>query len=292
MKIVKLKGGLGNQLFQYAFAKNLEKESREPVSLDIGQYSLLENDNIRVPRLLDLQISVPVASQEEISRVLHFKQNKHPLSFQYRATIAMEAMLNKKYFLEKSRMYHDCSTLMNYSYFDGYWQSYKYCDSVKSILFSEIKTRAPLSLTTSHMIDRVSSENSVFIGIRKGDYEKEAKHYGHFENEYYIHAMTYISKRVDNPVFYIFSNDIRWCKEKMRWDGFNVVYREPDQQVNDLEEFFLMKSCKNAIIINSTFHWWAAYLMDNPDKIVVHPSKWFFDNKPIDIYHPEWVAVD
>ena len=61
------------------------------------------------------------------------------------------------------------------------------------------------------MIDHVSSENSVFVGIRKGDYEKEAKHYGYFDNEYYIRAMSYISERIDNPVFYIFSNDIKWC---------------------------------------------------------------------------------
>lgn len=292
MKIVKLKGGLGNQLFQYAFAKNLEKETGELVELDISQYSQVGSDSIRVPRLLDLQISIPVASKEEVSKVLLFKQNKHPLSLQYRATVAMESILNKKYYLEKSRVFHECSTLTDYSYYDGYWQSYKYCDSIKDILLQEIKTKLPLSLTTSHMIDHVSSENSVFVGIRKGDYEKEAKHYGYFDNEYYIRAMSYISERIDNPVFYIFSNDIKWCKENMSWDGFNVFYREPDQQVSDLEEFFLMRSCKNAIIINSTFHWWAAYLMDNPNKIIVHPSKWFFDNKPIDVYHPEWVTVD
>ena len=104
--------------------------------------------------------------------------------------------------------------------------------------------------------------------------------------------MSYIAKRLYDPVFYVFSNDVQWCKEHLKWDDFNVQYREQEQQVSDLEEFFIMQSCRNAIIINSTFHWWAAYLIDNPDKIVIHPSKWFFDNKPIDIYHPDWVTVE
>lgn len=289
---MKLKGGFGNQLFQYAFAKLMERESGETVSLDVSQYSLVGDDKIRVPRLLDLRISLPVASEEDVRKLLLLQQKSHPSSVNYKANLIMESLINKRFYFEKDRRCREVSSLMKYSYFDGYWQSYKYCDPVKNIILPEIKTKHSLSDETLRIMETVSRENSVFLGVRKGDYEKEKEHYGQFDNGYYLRAMSYIAERLYDPVFYVFSNDVQWCKEHLKWDDFNVQYREQEQQVSDLEEFFIMQSCRNAIIINSTFHWWAAYLIDNPDKIVIHPSKWFFDNKPIDIYHPDWVTVE
>ena len=99
-------------------------------------------------------------------------------------------------------------------------------------------------------------------------------------------------KTVNNPVFYIFSNDIGWVKKNLDLDRYRVVYRENENIIDDFEELQLMASCKHSIIGNSTFHWWGAWLINNPDKIIVAPKRWFFDNKPIDIVPPTWIRID
>ena len=148
-----------------------------------------------------------------------------------------------------------------------------------------------ISTKTKDIIEKVKQENSVFVGIRKGDYSNSESHFGSFGNDYYQKAMNYISSKVENPVFYVFSNDIPWVKENIDFSNRTVVYREPEDIVDDFEDFLIMTECKHSIIINSTFHWWGARLNYNKDKIVVAPQKWFFDDSPIDIIPPYWVRI-
>ena len=104
--------------------------------------------------------------------------------------------------------------------------------------------------------------------------------------------MAQIEARVENPIYHVFSNDIPWCKENIDWGKRNIIYREKAQQTDDFEELMLMASCKHAIIVNSSYHWWGAQLIKNPEKLICCPSKWFFDDKPIDIIPPDWTCVD
>ena len=141
-------------------------------------------------------------------------------------------------------------------------------------------------------MEQMQKENAVFIGVRKGDYaadKKSIEHYGNFDSQYYLAAMKTIASKVENPKFYVFSNDVEWCKKNLDWGGYNIFYREPEQQTDDFEELMLMSSCKHAIIVNSTYNWWGAYLIKNPDKIVCCPKKWFFDDAPIDIVPDSWI---
>ena len=103
--------------------------------------------------------------------------------------------------------------------------------------------------------------------------------------------MGYIKERIENPVFYVFSNDIEWCKNNIDWLDYNVKFRNKEDQVDDFEELIIMSSCKHAIVVNSTYNWWGAYLIENPNKIVCCPDRWFFDDKPIDIIPDNWVRI-
>ena len=103
--------------------------------------------------------------------------------------------------------------------------------------------------------------------------------------------MAYMDARVENPVYYIFSNDIEWCKKNIVWGVRDVRFREKEMQTNDFEELILMSSCKHAIIVNSSFNWWGATLIRNIEKIVCCPEKWWFDDKPIDIIPENWVRI-
>ena len=117
------------------------------------------------------------------------------------------------------------------------------------------------------------------------------KHYGGFQKDYYLKAMGYMCKQLKDPTFYIFTNDLDFVKKELDLSCFNVKYREDEDQTSDLEELFVMGACKHAIISNSTFNWWGAWLIENKDKIVIAPKKWFHDNKPIDIVPPEWIRM-
>ncbi len=292
MKIVKLKGGLGNQMFQYAFAYLLKQTTGEDVKLDMSSFSSALDDPIRQPRILKLSLSLPAAAPDELRRACLLRHEGALMSFPYRLGILLESILNRGYFLEKDRGYIEPGSILRHRYFDGYWQSWRYVEPVWAVLREEFTPSVQLSGATQETIRRVSEENSVFLGVRKGDYSSEASHYGCFGNDYFRRAMDLVSERVKDPVFYVFSNDIPWVMQNIDFTGRSVRFRTPELIVDDFEEFMIMAACRHSIIINSTFHWWGARMNDAPGKTVVAPKKWFFDDKPIDIIPPHWIRID
>ena len=291
MRIVKLKGGLGNQMFQYSYALLVEKRTGEPVKLDYSSYYSLGSDSVRVPRIEKFDIHIGPADQRELSSILKFSHKGNSLSFKYKVGILAEEKLNHRYFREPNRGYIDPTVLMGYYYFDGYWQSWRYVEEVKEKVKKEFVPNYNLSEKTRITQDVMRSENAVFIGVRRGDYAAEREHYGSFNSNYYLNAMSYISQRVNNPVFYVFSNDIDWCKANLHLGDYCVKYRDSELQTDDFEELMLMASCQHAIIVNSSYHWWGATLIKNSKKIICCPEKWWFDDKPIDIIPNEWIRI-
>lgn len=293
MRIVRVKGGLGNQLFQYSYAKLIEELTHEAVKLDYSAcYS--SKEEMCQARIKQFKLSLKEASENEIRKNCLFRHSSTFETPLYRIFLMLEKTFNSQYYFEPNRAYTNPQNIIDKQYYDGYWQSWRYVDSVKDKVYHDLVPLCPISLQSQEFINRVSREESVFLGIRKGDYtssRKARKHFGSFSNSYFLSAMKIISERVPNPVFYIFSNDIQWCKQNIDWKDYSVCYRNPQDQVSDFEELLIMSSCKHAIIINSTFHWWGAYLIKNPDKIVVCPNQWFFDNKPIDIIPPYWTQL-
>lgn len=291
MKIVKLKGGLGNQMFQYAFAKYLADYTKEEVKLDYTSFSLLSNDHIRKPRIKSFNLSLQEAVDKDIDDACFFSHRQDSLSTKYKILIAIESVLNTKYFFENDRRYRELEKIAQNKYFDGYWQSWRYVEPCIDDLIKDFQPNYIICDATRQMIDKVSKENSVFIGVRKGDYDVEKGHFGSFGQEYYDQALSIIECQVDHPKYYIFSNDITWTKENLDFGNRSVVYREDDDVVNDFEELLIMANCKHSIIVNSTYHWWAARLKYSSGKIVIAPKRWFFDDKPIDIVPPNWITI-
>lgn len=292
MKIVKLKGGLGNQMFQYAYAMLLKKRTMEDVYLDYSAYQSLKNDTVRVPRIMKFKLSLLPATDKQVMEICKLSHRGNSQSYKYKIGIFVEKEINKKYFWEPNRAYIDPQKIIDKSYYDGYWQSWKYVDEVKEQIKNEFVPNYQLSESTIETKKVMQEQNAVFVGVRRGDYGDEVSHYGGFGSDYYEHAMAYIDSKVKDPVYYIFSNDIEWCKKNINWGEHNVVYREPEQQTDDFEELMLMASCKHAIIVNSSFHWWGAYLIKNSNKIICCPPKWWFDDKPIDIIPLVWNKIN
>lgn len=294
MKIVKFKGGLGNQLFQYAFLRYMEVvQGYEDIKADLGYYSATTADSIRQARILELKVQMDRASKADFKEILLLNHSGNFSSLKYKAKLILEIIFNRKYYFERSREYRSNIPFEHKSYFDGYWQSWRYVYPISQHLLQEISLEQQMDAKSIQVIERMKQEQAIFIGVRRGDYladKKAQKHFGSVNERYYSDAINYIVSKVKNPVFYIFSNDIDWVKKNMNVPG-KVVYREKEDQVNDLEELFIMASCKHAIISNSTYNWWGAWLIQNPEKIVIAPKVWFGDGAPIDIVPPEWIQL-
>lgn len=291
MKIVKLKGGLGNQMFQYAFAKLLEKTTSEIIKLDYFYFLSISSDLIRKPRIKRFNLTLPAAKKADVLSACMFNHTGSPLSFWYKVKIFLESNLNKNYVLETNRAYIPPATIEHKTYFDGYWQSWRYVDEVIEKLKEDFTPNSPLSEKTLITQEIMKMQNAVFVGVRRGDYSTKIKHFGIFDSMYYQNAMAKIDAQIENPVYYIFSNDIPWCKTNIDWGKHEIIYREPKDQTDDFEELMLMASCQHAIIVNSSYHWWGATMIENPNKIICCPKKWWFDDAPIEIIPDGWTRI-
>jgi hypothetical protein len=294
MKIVKFKGGLGNQLFQYAFLRTLQLEyGCNDVFSDFSFFRNITDDTVRVPRIEQLQVVHRQASAVDLGNVCMFRHDANPNLMKSRIKVFLERKINRKYYYEPDRSVQHVGSLLGYTYFDGYWQSWRYLVGIEQQLRSEFTPKSVLSEKTRKTIESAKTSTSVFVGIRRGDYLATSwakKHYGHFGQDYFDKAIQIIKEKVSDPVLYVFSNDIPWVKENLTFDC-EVRYREDADQTSDIEELFIMSSCKHAIIVNSTFYWWGAWLIDNPDKIIIAPKDWFADGSPIDIVPPNWIKL-
>ena len=144
------------------------------------------------------------------------------------------------------------------------------------------------------LLKEISNCNSVCVHIRRGDYLDPRWSYLNVCTEnYYIKAIEYVKEKIDCPIFYIFSNtheDVLWIKKNYNLAGINVKF--VDLNNPDYEELRLMYHCKNFIISNSTFSWWAQYLCQNDSKMVVAPSQWNNQANSENIYMDNWHIIE
>jgi hypothetical protein len=274
MVIVKISGGLGNQLFQYSFGRYLSTIYNTILKLDIQTKNNISGFTNRDVGLDKFNINIEFATSDEIIRYKWFKSGL--LSRVERKLIQAMPFLNIKYIIQSpfcnkfnmNRMRDNC-------YYDGYWQSEKYFKPIADVLRSELT----LSFSRYQLSDNIISSESVSLHVRRGDYlsiKSNSKLFAECSIQYYFGAINYILEKVSCCTFFIFSDDITWCKDKFKGDNFRYVESNMDCPEVDL---FLMSQCKHNIIANSSFSWWGAWLNSNPDKIVIAPKGWYKGRK-------------
>lgn len=300
LKIVKLKAGLGNQMFQYAFYLLLKSEYNcSNVLIDTSYY-----DNIGYRKYLDcglglLSVRFDVATKEALRRIKVPYNSFKPHHFMHRFVVMFQILFNRYYYFERNRQFIDVKKVLEYSYFDGYWQSWRYLEPISGQLYIDFQPKNELSDLSKKSINRYEGQNSVFVGVRRGDYAattKSKKHFGTPSEAYYSEGIKIINRTVDNPLFVIFSDDIGWVKANLDFSSMGVdkdriEFREDNLVFSNFEELYVMASCKHAIISNSTFNFWGAWLIENPSKVVIAPKQWFSDGRKIDIIPPTWIQI-
>lgn len=163
------------------------------------------------------------------------------------------------------------------SYLSGFWQTEKYFLKYAEQIRKDFSFALEPDKENSTILKQIRSLNSVSIHIRRGDYvnfaDTNAVH-GVCSPQYYTTAVELIRNKVNEPLFYFFSDDIPWVKENLKFAGITATYIDHNKSPKSYEDLRLMQNCRHNIIANSSFSWWGAWLNNNPDKIVVVPDKW------------------
>lgn len=278
MIIVQLKGGLGNQLFQYAAALSLAEHHSTVVKVDTTELNQGDKE-IGTVRSFDLQKTVcdpKVATIEEIQKIKRqsfFTKYVDKFKPPYQRKIYKEAAFgfDEHFFRAKDNIY-----------LKGYRQSERYFLPIEHKIRNCFKFKAGAIEQVKNKASEICTVNSIAIHIRRGDYAKVVvkDFHGIPDKSYYQDAIIYFEDHIPEPRFFIFSDDPEWVKQHL---GFNAAFEmvSGEHTSTAIEDFHLISQCKHQVIANSTFSWWAAWLNPNPDKIVIAPEKWF-NNAPYD----------
>lgn len=292
MIIVKIIGGLGNQLFQYSMGRAIEKKLGKDVYFDISEF---ENYELRNLELYHFNTEIKLAPKE---RVQELKNLKNKLLFKIFSKLRIQKLFIKylSYYQEYIEDYsRDIFDLNKQVYLDGYWQSEKYFLDIKDVIINELVVKTPASNENQKLLKNILIQNSVSVHIRRGDYinnNKVNQLYGTCSLEYYQKACDYISSKIENPVFYIFSDDIEWAKSNLG-NQYNKIFVDINSADKAYEDLRLMSSCKHNIIANSSFSWWGAWLNSNLNKVVIAPDIWFVNTRinSKDIIPNSWIRI-
>jgi hypothetical protein len=270
MVIVKIIGGLGNQMFQYAYAKALQQKGYD-VKIDISAF---ETYKLHGGYGLDkYSIDIKVANQHEID------------SF---GAVGLISKIKNKLRIKNLKVIRESNLLFNEKYLniddnkyiDGYFQTEKYFSNSRDIILKQFVLKEEISEYSKDVKKQIANAKvSVSLHIRRGDYlnSVNANIHGVCDLDYYKKAVSVLNTKLDEANYFIFSDDIAWVKEHLKLD--NGFYIDSKEKRIPHEDIYLMSLCDHNIIANSSFSWWGAWLNQNNEKLVIAPNRWFADEK-------------
>lgn len=290
MIITRLQGGMGNQMFQYALGRALSIKNNVPLGLDLTfllDRTPIPNFTFRDYNLDDFNIQATIVSQKDIP----FLYRKYSLGIFMRYIDYLRRKLINTPGKEKKDYCFDSTilTLGHNTYLEGWWQNPRYFNDISDIIRADFTLKNP-STKIQELIKDIKSKNSICLHMRRGDYLNK-NHHIVLDEQYYKDALTIINKKEPIDCIYVFDrDDIDWCKKHLKFN-YNIIYIEND--INMAECVTLMSSCRHFIMANSSLSWWAAWLGNYSEKIVVAPKKWI-DNVDIntdDLIPSGWIRI-
>ncbi len=294
MIIVKVWGGLGNQMFDYALYRQLEEKYRGEieVKLDISFFDYYDaHYGYELERVFSLK---PVyATREECEKLANIK-------------LDMWNRFKRKYICQKPTQIVPAPEQatcfvpeileLSEGYLQGYWQSELYFKNIENEIRKDFRFCNPLNKNNSELLEQIRASNSVSLHVRRGDYVSNQKikkdaltPSGVCTEKYYFNAIEYIQAQIENPEFFVFSDDIEWCRQNLRLESAH--YADWNVGKESFVDMQLMSCCKHNIISNSTFSWWGAWLNGNPGKMVLVPDKWYYNGHIGDILCDDWRKI-
>ena len=313
MKIVKINGGLGNQMFQYAFYKALQHSNNNEVFIDLSAYqgkqfqdgiNLLHN-GFELPDLFN--ITYQEAPLNDVRKL-----STQPTNLLNR--VLRKYFTKKTHFIDKNFGFNKeliSKPLPSNIYLEGYWQTEKYFSHIKDEILRDFSFKTPLSKKNLEVLEEAGTETAS-IHIRRGDYLK-TQTLNVCSKDYYLNAIKLLFSKVNPKSILVFSDDIPWCKSDLKLEEYitnilklnniKIFYIDWNTGKDSYQDMQLMSKCKYHIIANSSFSWWGAYLDPNPEKIVIAPSIWnlrelnpsidrYYKNSYTDIIPTSWIRAE
>jgi hypothetical protein len=299
MIIVRFGAGLGNQMLQYANYVALQQRYPDAkVRADIRAYNFSEIHNgLELERLFPIELDVHMGKRankvSKIGRYWYFAHyNLTTFFFKRRVTkfrfVKDIGVLNPDLFhFDSSKKY----------YLEGQWGNEKYFKDAMELVRERFTFKLPLDTGNAEWVKKIKAGNSVSVHIRRGDYIGNSSFIELGKSNYYPDAFQYLTDNITKPVFYIFSDDVEWCRHNLKWlQQYEHYFIEGNKGNQSYKDMQLMSLCKHNIIANSTFSWWGGWLNNNQEKIVICPSKLFYDEKMNDkiraeFYPESWIKM-
>lgn len=292
MLIVKLQGGPGNQMFQYAFGLSLSKKLHAQLYLDLSFYD--QNHGL-TPRNFALDIfgcQTKVADSKTLDSFLHPGLLRRMLN---------KAGLNEHTIYREKTMKFDKGVFDTTppAYFEGFWQTEQYFRSIETEVRSAFAFKMPLNQQSKTIAGELAQQhNAVSVHVRRGDYVTSTttnELHGVCSVKYYLTAIASIKQKVTNPRFYFFSDDPEWVEQQLLPETDNAAVIRHNRGADSWQDMALMSKCSHHIIANSSFSWWGAWLNPRKGKIVIAPRDWFAKETPYfdarDIVPPGWLRI-
>lgn len=268
MIYVKIDGGLGNQMFQYALALSL-KEFGLDIKIDLASFkkNVLHN-GFELNKIF--HISIPVAEHEEVK---HLKDD----NTSYLHKVKRKIVGRKKSHITENNFNLESLNLNDNFYLDGYWQSENFFDVGRKKVIETYQFPKIYDSRNEDIISKIKNSNSVSIHVRRGDYINNSKIYKEYGaicgKEYYDNAISKLKSHIKNPTFFVFTNDSEWAKKNLSISNQSHLI-DWNKKENSFKDMYLMTLCKHNIIPNSSFSWWGAWLNKNKNKTVIAPNIW------------------
>ena len=289
MIVSRLDGGLGNQMFQYAFGLYLSEKHKTQLVLDLSSYQTGPQHGYMLDRF---QISAKSLDHRSSRRIPQRYRTgaSNWLPDWLRWNVLRRVKERPFGFHEK---YLEASAN---SYLVGYWQSEKFFPGLRDELLKQFTPVVELSDESQRMIDRMQSAPSISLHIRRGDYVNNpatARIYEQLSLEYYQTCLQRFLARHEHVQIFVFSNDLPWCREHLRLSSPTHFVDHTNQQTAH-EDLVMMRHATCNVIANSTFSWWAAYLNNRDDRTTCAPAGWFRPGtlNAEHLFSPAWQIVD
>jgi len=301
---------LGNQFFQYAFARNLMIKFKDNLSINFeAVYSRCDEEyewnNEKYGwrnTLVDFNVCEhTITTQKNYSTIqklllhliMQYTKDDNYLNIK-RKQSRLFRILNKFGIYCLLDGYMDISRpflFIKDKIVIGYFESFRYFNDIDDVIKKEFTPKYPILDYNVELYNLINSTESVCVSIRRGDFllPKYKDEIYICDEQYFYRGIELIKSLVPKAVLFIFSDDINWVKENMHFEG-EVYYECGDDPV--WEKIRLMRACKHFVISNSSFSWWVQHLSTNKNKVVVAPRRWRKDGRTVDLYEDNWTLID
>ncbi len=295
MIISEISDRLGNQMFQYAAARGLAAKHNVALKMDKRYY----NHNAPEGYFYGLDAFNLTPDFANNNEIREYTGLSNLLVHKAIRKIYKKHQLGNRNYIYNERFFHyddELSRQGSNVYMRGYWQSYKYFSHIEDEIRRDFGFRYPIDTATDTFATQILQSNAVCLSIRRGDHlwhPVTSKKFGHCDANYYDEGLKIISAREKDIKLFIFSDDIDWCAQNLKFDYPTVFVKHNFDNPRFDYYLQLIKLCNHFIIPVSTFPLWGAWLSTNPGKIVIAPKVWFTDAtvNTNDLFPDNWIRI-